>query len=94
MIVLKEFRDRVKSFDVDDPYWFNLGLKGSLWAGWVSFVFLMIFYTVVPFIELPVVSMEMSLLVQVVVYTLIGYGLYKLAMMWFESRYDLGEEEI
>ena len=94
MIVLKEFRDRVKSFDVDDPYWFNLGLKGSLLAGWVSFVFLMIFYTVVPFIELPVISMEMSLLIQVVVYTLIGYGLYKLAMMWYASRTEIVEGEV
>lgn len=81
------FRDHVKSFDVDDPYWFNLGLKGSLLAGWVAFVFLMIFYTVVPFIELPVISMEWSLLIQVLVYSLIGFGAYKVVSIW---RYNGG----
>lgn len=86
MSVLGNLRDRIQSFDVDDPYWFNLGLKGSLLAGWVSFVFLMIFYTVIPFIELPVISMEWSLFIQVIVYSLIGYGLYKLGMLWYESR--------
>ena len=78
--------ERVKRFDIDDPRVFSTVMKTSALLVWASICFLSVFYTVVPFIELPVLPLEVSLFVQVLGMTVFGVALYKLGKVYYESR--------